>query len=88
MTIAISLRDVLEDDSPVSFNIDCTSNLGVVNIRRTKVSLRSNPMRSIIWRWTLRGFIIVFVVKRLFLRLGNVLNKIISGLISNISILL
>jgi len=55
VAIAISLRDVLEDDSPVSFNIDSTSNLGVVNIRRTKVTLRSNPMRGVIGRWSLRG---------------------------------
>ena len=55
VAIAISLRDVLEDDSPVSFNIDSTSNLGVINIRRTKVTLRSNPMRCVIRRWSLRG---------------------------------
>jgi hypothetical protein len=88
VTVAISLRDVLEDDSPVSFDIDSTSYLGVVNIRRTKVTLRSNPMRCIIRRWSLRGSWIVLVVKRLLLRLGNVLDKIISWLISNISVLL
>jgi len=55
VTISISLGDVLEDDSPVSFNIDCTSNLGVVNIRRTKISLRSNPMSGVIRRWSLRS---------------------------------
>ena len=55
VTVSISLGDVLEDDSPVSFNIDGTSNLGVVNIRRTKVSLRSNPMSGVIRRWSLRS---------------------------------
>ena len=53
VTISVSLWDVLEDDSPVSLNIDSTSYLGIVNIRRTKVSLRSNPVRSVIRRWAL-----------------------------------
>ena len=78
VTISISLRDVLEDDSPVSFNIDSTGNLGIVNIRRTKVTLRSNPMGSIIRRWTLRSSCVVLVVKSLLLRFGNILHKIIS----------
>jgi len=87
VTIAVSLRDMLEDDSPVSLNIDSTGDLGIVNIRRTKVSLRSNPVRSIIWRWALGCSSVVLVVKRLLLKLGNVLNKIISRLISNIGVL-
>ena len=33
MTIAIFFGDVLEDDSPVAFNIDGPADLGVVNIR-------------------------------------------------------
>ena len=53
VTISVSLWDVLEDDSPVSLNIDSTSDLGIVNIRGTKVSLRSNPVRSVIRRWAL-----------------------------------
>jgi len=32
VTVAITLRDVLEDDSPVTLNIDSPGDLGVVNI--------------------------------------------------------
>ena len=78
MTIAISLRNVLEDDSPVAFNIDCTSDLGIVNIRWAKVTLRSNPMRSVIRRWSLGSSSVVLVVKRFLLWLGDILDKIIS----------
>ena len=78
MTIAISLRDVLEDDSPVAFNIDGTSDLGIVNIRWAKVTLRSNPMRCIIRRWSLGSSSVVLVVKRFLLWLGDILDEIIS----------
>jgi len=54
VTISVSLRDVLEDDSPVSFNIDSTGDLGVVNIGGAKVTLRSNPMSGVIRRRSLR----------------------------------
>ena len=33
VTVAITVRDVLEDDSPVAFNIHGPADLGVVNIR-------------------------------------------------------
>ena len=78
MTIAISLRDVLEDDSPVAFDIDGTSDLGIVNIRWAKVTLRSNPMRSVIRRWSLGSSSVVLVVKRFLLWLGDILDEIIS----------
>jgi len=54
VTISVSLRDVLEDDSPVSFNIDSTGDLGVVNIGGAKVTLGSNPMSGVIRRRSLR----------------------------------
>jgi len=55
VTVSVSLRDVLEDDSPVSFNIDSTSDLGVINIRGAKITLRSNPVSCVIRRWSLRS---------------------------------
>lgn len=55
VTVSVSLRDVLEDDSPVSFNIDSASDLGVINIRGAKITLRSNPVSCVIRRWSLRS---------------------------------
>jgi len=88
VTVSVSLRDVLEDDPPVTFNIDSTGDLSVVNVRGAKVTLRSNPVRGVIRRWSLGSSRVILVVKRLFLRLGDVLNKVISRLISNICVLL
>jgi len=55
VTVSVPLRDVLEDDSPVSFNIDSASDLGVINIRGAKITLRSNPVSCVIRRWSLRS---------------------------------
>jgi len=55
VTVSVSLRDVLEDDSPVSFNIDSASDLGVINIRGAKITLGSNPVSCVIRRWSLRS---------------------------------
>jgi len=55
VTVSVSLRDVLEDDSPVSFDIDSASDLGVINIRGAKITLRSNPVSCVIRRWSLRS---------------------------------
>jgi len=55
VTVSVSLRDVLEDDSPVSLNIDSASDLGVINIRGAKITLGSNPVSCVIRRWSLRS---------------------------------
>ena len=88
VTIAVTIRDMLEDDSPVALNIDSTGDLGVVNIRGAEIALRSNPVGSIILAWSLGCSSVVAVVKMFLLRLGNAINKVISRLVSNISILL
>jgi len=88
VTISISVRNVLENDSPVALNIDSAGDLGIVNIRGTEVSLRSNPVGSVILAWSLGCSGVVAVVKVFLLRLGNAINKVISRLVSNVSILL
>lgn len=55
VTVSVSLWDVLEDDSPVSFNIDSASDLGVINIRGAKITLGSDPVSCVIRRWSLRS---------------------------------
>jgi len=55
VTVSVSLWDVLEDDSPVSFNIDSTSDLGIINIGGAKITLRSNPVSCVIRRRSLRS---------------------------------
>ena len=88
VTIAVTIRDMLEDDSPVALNIDGAGDLGVVNIRGAEIALRSNPVGSVILAWSLGCSSIVAVVEMFLLRLGNAINKVISRLVSNVSILL
>ena len=49
MAIAIFFGDVLEDDSPKTFNVNGSSDFSVINIRWTQVTLRSNPMCGVVW---------------------------------------
>ena len=88
LSITVSLGDVLQDDSPVALNVDGTGDLGVVNIAGAKVALRADPVAGIIGRGSLAGTSVVLVVKRLLLGLGDVLDKVISRLVGNISVLL
>jgi len=88
VTIAVTIRDMLEDDSPVALNIDGAGDLGVVNIRGAEIALRSNPVGSVILAWSLGCSSVVAVVEMFLLRLGNAINKVISRLVSNVSILL
>jgi hypothetical protein len=49
MAITIFFGDVLEDDSPVTFNINGSTDLRVAHIRWTQVTLRSDPVSGVIW---------------------------------------
>jgi len=53
VAVTISLRDVLEDDSPVTFNVDSPADLGVVNVTGAEVALWSYPVAGVIRRRSL-----------------------------------
>ena len=88
VTVAIAVRDVLQDDSPVALNIDGSGDLGIVDIAGAEVALRSNPVTGVILAGSLAGSSVVVIVKVFLLGLGNAINKIISALVSNVSVLL
>jgi len=88
VTISVSLGDVLQDDSPVALNVDGTGDLGVVNVAGAQVALRANPVAGVIGRGSLAGAGVVLVVEGLLLGLGDVLDKVISRLVSNVRVLL
>lgn len=88
VAVAVALGDVLEDDPPVALNIHCSGDLGVVDVGGAKVALRSNPVGGVIRRGALGGTTVVLVVKVFFLLLGDVLDQVVGGLVSNVSILL
>ena len=88
VAVAVALGDVLKDDPPVALNIHCSGDLGVVDVGGAKVTLRSNPVGGVIRRGALGGTAVVLVVKCFFLLLGDVLDQVVGGLVSNVSILL
>jgi hypothetical protein len=88
VTVAISLRDVLQDDPPVTLNIDSPGDLGVVNIGGAKVTLRSDPVSGVVLAGSLAGASVVAVVEALLLRLGDHLHEVVSTLVSDVGVLL
>lgn len=88
VTVAVALRDVLEDDPPVTLNIDSPGDLGVVNIRGTEITLGSNPVSGVILAGSLAGSGVVGVVEVFLLWLGDYLHQVVSALVSDVSVLL
>jgi hypothetical protein len=78
LAIAIFFGDVLEDDSPETFDVNCSTDFRVANIRWTQVTLGSNPMSGVIWRFSFGSTGVIGVIKCSFLWGCNMLDKIIS----------
>ena len=87
VTISVVFGDVLENDTPVSFNVDSTFDFGVFNCGGAKVTFRSDPVGSIIGRRSLGSSSVVFVIEGSFLRSNDVLNQVIGGLVGDIRVL-
>jgi len=88
VTVAIALRDVLQDDPPVTLNIDSPGDLGVVNIGGAKVTLGSDPVSGVVLAGSLAGSSVVAVVEMFLLRLGDHLHEVVSTLVSDVGVLL
>jgi len=88
VTVAVALRDVLEDDPPVTLNIDSPGDLGVVNIGGTEITLGSDPVTGVVLAGSLAGASVVAVVETLLLRLGDHLHQVVSTLVSDVRVLL
>jgi hypothetical protein len=78
VTVAVSLGNVLQDDSPVALHVNGPGDLSVVHIAGAQVALRANPVGGVIWGGSLAGTSVVLVVKRLLLLLGDILDQVIS----------
>jgi len=88
VTVAVALRDVLQDDPPVTLNIDSPGDLGVVNIGGTEVTLGSDPVTGVVLAGSLAGSSVVAVVETLLLRFGDDLHQVVSTLVSDVGVLL
>ena len=88
MSITVFFGDMLQNDSPVSFDVHGSPDLGIVDVRWAKVAFWTDPVAGIVGRWTLGSTSVVGVIESVLLVLGNVLNQIISRLVSHIRVLL
>jgi hypothetical protein len=86
VTVSVVFGNMLEDNSPVPFNIDSTFDFGIFNSGGAKVALGSNPMGSIIGRGSLGSSSVIFVVESSLLRSNDVLNQVIGRLVSDIRV--
>merc|ERR1719361_2632885 len=77
VTVPVTLGDVLEDDPPVSLNIDSPGDLGVVHVGRTEVALGSDPVSGVVLAGSLAGPGVVGVVEALLLRLSDHLHEVV-----------
>jgi hypothetical protein len=74
VTVGVVFGDMLEDNSPVAFDVDGTFDFGVFDGGRAKVSFRSDPVGSIIGRGSLGSSGVVIVVEGSLLGSDDVLN--------------
>jgi hypothetical protein len=85
--ISIIFGDMLQDNAPITFNIDSPFDFGVGDVRGTKVAFGSDPVGGIIGRRTLWGSGVVVIVEGGFLRSNDVFNQVIGRLIGHIRVL-
>jgi len=88
VTVAVFLGNVLEDDTPVAFNVDGATDLGVIDIGRAEIAFGSDPVGSVIGRASLRGAGVVFVLEGVLLIFGNVIDEIVGGLLGDVRVFL
>ena len=78
VTIRVIFGNVLQNNSPVTFNIDGPLDLAVNNLGGAQVALGSDPVASIIGRGSLGSSSVVLVIESGFLISGDMLNQVIS----------
>ena len=88
VAIAVTLRDVLQDDPPVALHVDGPGDLGVVHVAGAEISLGSNPVACVILAGPLAGAGVVTVVKALLLGLGDSVHEVIGALVGDVGVLL
>ena len=72
VTIGVIFGNVLQNHSPVSFNINSSFDFGISYMRGAEVAFGSNPVGGIIWRRSFGSSGVVIVVKASFLVSGDV----------------
>ena len=88
MTIAITLGDVLEDDSPVALHVDGPGDLGVIHLTGAEVALGPDPVTGVVLAGSLAGAGVVAVVEALFLGLCDSVDEVVGTLVGDVGILL
>lgn len=78
MTIGVVFGNVLENNAPVTFDVDGTLDLGVGHVRGAQVALGSDPVGGVVRRGSFGSSGVVIVVEGGFLVGSDVLNQIIG----------
>jgi hypothetical protein len=86
VTIGVVFGDMLENHSPVAFDVDGTFDFGVFDSGGAKVSLRSDPVGSVIGRRSLGSSSVIIVIEGSLLGSNDVLDQVISRLVSDIGV--
>ena len=88
MTIAVTLRDVLQDDPPVALHVDGPGDLGVVHLAGAEVALGADPVAGVVLAGALAGAGVVLVVKALLLGLSDTVDEVVGALVGDVGVLL
>ena len=88
MTIRVVFGNMLENNSPVPFNIDSPPDLAVNHLGWAQVTFGSDPVAGIIGRRSLGSSSVVLVVKSGFLVSGDMFDKVVGALVGHVRVLL
>ena len=88
LAVAVFLWDVLEDDAPEALDVDGASDLGVVDVGRAEVTLRSDPVGGVVRGGSLGSSGVVAVVEGVLLILGDVFDQVVGALVGDVRVLL
>ena len=87
VSIRVILGNVLQNNAPVTLNIDGPLNLAVNHFRGAQITFGSDPVGSVIRRGSLGGSGVILVVKSGFLVGSDVFNQIVGGLVGHVRVL-
>ena len=88
LSVAVFLGDVLEDNAPETLNVDSAPDLGVVDVGRAEVTLRPDPVGSVVRGRSLGSSGVVAVVEGVLLILGDVFDEVVGTLVGDVRVLL
>lgn len=72
VSVSVFLGYVLEDDSPVSFDVNGSGDFSVIDVRRTQITFGSDPVSGVVRRVSFGSSGVVSVIEGIFLIFSDV----------------